>query len=94
MEAINPEKALLADFEFLNAGKILFGENLPSLAAKQVVSESRQNFGKAPIQRKAPPAYREQSRGSDEHFQMENLLCAKLILNPRDFMVKVDLKNA
>ena len=30
----------------------------------------------------------------NEHFQMENLLCAKQIINPQDFMVKLDLKDA
>jgi hypothetical protein len=32
--AINPDKAQLADRDFPNAGKMLFGEDLPSLAAK------------------------------------------------------------
>ena len=31
---------------------------------------------------------------SNEHFQMENILCLKQLLNPNDFMVKLDLKDA
>ena len=34
MGAINPDKIQLADNEFPNAGKMLFGDDLPPLAAK------------------------------------------------------------
>ena len=30
----------------------------------------------------------------NEHFQMENLMCLKHLLNPNDYMVKLDLKDA
>ena len=33
--AVNPDKTQLVDFDFPNAGKMLFGEDLPPLAAKQ-----------------------------------------------------------
>ena len=31
---------------------------------------------------------------ANEHFQMENLMCIKHLLNPNEYMVKLDLKNA
>ena len=31
---------------------------------------------------------------TNEHFQMENLMCLKHLLNPNDYMVKLDLKDA
>jgi hypothetical protein len=31
---------------------------------------------------------------TNEHFQMENLMCLKHLLNPNDYVVKLDLKDA
>jgi hypothetical protein len=46
--AINQDKAQLADRNFPNAGKMLFGEDLPSLAAKhsQLSRSIAKNFQK------------------------------------------------
>jgi hypothetical protein len=31
---------------------------------------------------------------TNEHFQMDNLMCLKHLLNPNDYIVKLDLKDA
>jgi hypothetical protein len=62
--AINPDKAQLAGRDFPNAGKILFGEDLPSLAAKhsELSRSLAKKLAKATLQCKTS-LFRRQSCG-------------------------------